>query len=47
MEALEQVVDFFEASTHGMDCFIEIFVEHTAGIVGLLGDDEVKGCKPK
>ena len=47
MEALEQVLDFFEASTLGMDCFIEVVVEHTIEMVGLLAEDDMKGCKAK
>ena len=47
MEALEQVVDFVEASTLGMDCSTEVVVEHTAEMVGLLAEDDMKGCKAK
>ena len=47
MEALEQVVDFFQASTLGMDFSTEVFVEHTAEMVGLLAEDDMKGCKAK
>ena len=47
MEALEHVVDFVEASTLGMYCFTEFFVEHTAEMVGLLAEDDIKGCKAK
>ena len=47
MDALEQVVDFVEASTLGMDCSTEVVVEHTTGMVGLLAEDYMKGCKAK
>ena len=47
MEALEKVVDFFEASTLGMDCSTKLVVEHTAEMVGLLAEDDMKGCKAK
>ena len=47
MEALEQVVDFVEASTLGMDFSTEVVVEHTTRIVGLLAEDDMKGCKAK
>ena len=47
MEALEKVVDFVEASTLGMDCSTEVVVEHTAEMVGLLDEDDMKGCKTK
>ena len=47
MEALEQVVDFFEASTLGMDCSTEVVVEHTTEMVGLLAEDDMKGWKAK
>jgi len=47
VEALEQVVDFVEASTLGMDCSTEVVVEHTAGMVGLLAEDDMKACKVK
>ena len=45
--ALEQVVDFFEASTLGMDCSTEVVVEHIAEMVGLLTEDDMKGWKDK
>ena len=47
MEALEQVVDFFEASTLGMDYSIEVVVEHTTEMVGLLVEDDMEGWKAK
>ena len=47
MEALEQVVDFVEASTLGMDCSTKVFVEHTAEMIGLLAEDDMKGWKAK
>ena len=47
MEALEEVIDFFEASTLGMDCSTKIVVEHTAEMVGLLAKDDMKGWKAK
>ena len=47
MEELEQVVNFVEASTLGMDCPIEVFVEHIAEMVGLLAGDDMKGWKAK
>ena len=47
MEELEQVVDFVEASTLGMDCSTEVVVEHTTEVVGLLVEDDMKGCKAK
>ena len=47
MEALEQVVDFFQASTLGMDCSAEVVVENTIEMVGLLAEDDMKGCKAK
>ena len=42
-----KVVDFVEASTLGMDCYTEVVVEHTAGMVGLLAEDDMKSCKAK
>ena len=39
MEALEQVVDFVEASTLGMDFPTKVFVKHTTEMVGLLAED--------
>ena len=47
VEALEEVVDFVEASTLRMDYSIEVVVEHTTGMVGLLAEDDMKGCKAK
>ena len=47
MEALEQVVDFFKASTLGMDCCNEVVVEHTTKMVGLLAEDDMKVWKAK
>ena len=47
MEVVEKVVHFVEASTLGMDCSIEVVVEHTTGMVGLLVEDDMKGCKAK
>ena len=47
MEALEHVFDFVEASTLGIGCSTEVFVEHTAEMVGLLAEDDMKGWKPK
>ena len=47
MEALEKVVNFVEASTLGMDCSTEVFVEHVTEMVGLLVEDNMKGCKVK
>ena len=47
MEALEHVVNFVEASTLGMDCSTEVVVENTIGMVGLLAEDDMKGCKAK
>ena len=45
MKASEQVVDFFEASTLGMDCSTEVVVEHTAEMVALMAEDDMKGYK--
>ena len=47
MEKLEQVVDFFQASTLRMDCSNKVVVEHTAGIFGLVAEDDMKGFKAK
>ena len=47
MEALEQVVNFFEASTLGMDCSTEVVVECTIEMVSLLAEDDMKGWKAK
>ena len=47
MEALEQVVIFVEASTLGMDCSTEGVMEHTAKMVGLMVEDDMKGWKAK
>ena len=47
MEALEQGVDCVEASTLGMDYSTEVVVEHTAKLVGVLAEDDMKGCKAK
>ena len=47
MEELEQVVDFVEVSTLGIDCSTEVVVEHTAEMVGLLDEDDMKGWKAK
>ena len=41
------MVNFFEASTLGMDCSTDVVVEHTVRIVGLLAEDDMKGCKAK
>lgn len=47
MEELEQVFDFFEASTLGMYFSIHVVVEHTTGMVDLLADNDMKGSKAK
>ena len=41
------MVDFFEASTLGKDYSTEVAVEHTVEMVGLLVEDDMKGCKAK
>ena len=47
MEALEQVFDFVEASTIGVDYSTKVVVEHTVEMVGLLAEDGMKGWKAK
>ena len=47
MEALERVFDFFETSTFGIDFPTEVVVEHTAEMVGLQAEDDMKGWKAK
>ena len=44
MEALEQVVDFVEASTVGMDCSTKVVVEHTAEMVNSQAEGDMEGC---
>ena len=41
------MVDFVEVYTLGMDCSTEVVVAHTAGMVGLLAEDDMKGWKTK
>ena len=41
------MVYFVEALALGMDFSIEVVVEHTTRMVGLLAEDDMKGCKAK
>ena len=41
------MVNFFEASALGMYCSTDVVVEHTARMVGLVAEDDMKGCKEK
>ena len=41
------MVDCVEASTLGMDFSIKVVVEYTSEMVGLLAEDDMKGCKAK
>ena len=47
MEALEQVVDYVEAYTLGMDCSTKVVEEHTVEMVGSQAEDDMEGCKAK
>ena len=40
MEALEQVVDYVEASTLGMGCSTEVVEEHISEMVGSQAGDD-------
>ena len=45
MEALEQVVDYVEASILVMGYSTEVVQEHTTEMVGSQDESDIEGCK--